>query len=315
MFPNLTNNHVVATLVERDFLIGSAVLFNSLWANGFRGRFIVGFRDTEGMPSRLRESMMNANVDSCSIEWHKISTPTHFTNYKSIFLRDLLAGDAAIEKVTYLDPDVVSTCPWSWMDSWCENGPTMCADVNWWMPGNHPIRWTWKPFIADAGFGNAKNIDLYLNGGFVSVHRRDACFLGRWQAFTEVALRSQASIPTSGEIGAWRFGGREKPFHTPDQDALNMAAMSWEEGICLFGPDAMGFAPGISLFPHGLGAAKPWRRKYFSDALRGRPPRLVDKEFWKHADFPLRAFSGLEIAVKRLAIVLAAAIGRFYRRS
>lgn len=312
---NSINSHVVATLVERDFLIGSVVLFNSLWANGFRGRFIVGFRGLEGMPQQLRETVTNSRVEGCSIKLLKLSTPIHFTNYKSTFLSDLLEGDGSIEKVTYLDPDVVSTCPWSWMDSWCENGPTMCADVNWWMPGNHPTRWTWKRFIGEAGFGSAKSIDLYLNGGFVSVHRRDASFLRRWQVFTDIALRSQASIPTSGEIGAWRFGGREKPFHTPDQDALNMAAMSWEEGISLFGPDAMGFAPGIRLVPHALGAGKPWRRSYLSDALRGRSPRYVDRVFWSNALKPLPIAASRRVLVKRLSLSLASGLGRVYRRS
>jgi hypothetical protein len=315
MLPNPTNSHVVVTLVERDFLIGNAALFNSVWANGFRGRFIVGFRGWQGMPPLLRESMTNTKVEGCSIEWHKISTSTHFTNYKSIFLSDLLAGDEAIEKVTYLDPDVVSACPWSWMNSWCDNGPTMCADVNWWMPSKHPTRWAWKHVIRDEGFSSQRDLDLYINGGFLSLHRRDASFLQHWQVFTDVALRSEASFPTTGDIGAWRSGGREKRFHTPDQDALNMAAMTWENEISLFGPDAMGFCPGILLLPHALGASKPWRRRYLSEALRGRPPRVVDKVFWANALSPIPVTSAAVVRGKQMAISLAAVLGRFYRRS
>ena len=306
--------HYVVTLVEKDFLYGSAVLYNSLVRNGFDGTFLIGLRDTEKLPAKLYQSLREYGKSSGGIEILELDTKEHFTNYKAQFMRQIFAARPAVSKMTYLDPDIVCACPWQWMDTWCEHGPTMCADVNWWMPGEHPTRWVWKRFMRDAGFHSIRSMDYYLNGGFLSLPRSCESFLRCWQLFTDIALRSQGGVPTTGDIGTWRKGGRENMFFTPDQDALNMAAMSWEGEMSIFGPDAMGFAPGIRLVPHALGAAKPWRRKYLGDALRGCPPRLVDKVFWADALSPIPVANPASVRRKQMAISLASAFGRVYRR-
>jgi len=44
--------HIVVTLVERDFIYGACALLNSLTNNGFDGKFVIGYRDHEGMPAK-----------------------------------------------------------------------------------------------------------------------------------------------------------------------------------------------------------------------------------------------------------------------
>jgi len=306
--------HLIITLVERDFLVGAAVLYNSLVRNGFDDLFVVGVRDVAKLPVDLYRRFDRYARDTKSVELVKVETDEHFTNYKPHFIQDVFAARPAVSKITYIDPDIVCACPWRWMDCWCENGPAMCGDVNWWMPSDHPTRWEWKKYLAKEGLTTRKHLDLYFNGGLVSLLRRDEGFLKRWKAFTQIAVTAQGGIPTTGDIGAWRQGGRESTFHTPDQDALNIAAMSWEGGISTFGPDAMGFAPGVILLPHAVGPGKPWQRNYLTDALRGRTPRLVDRAFWSNALGPVSVASLASVRAKKLAIALGAALGRVYRR-
>jgi hypothetical protein len=107
---------------------------------------------------------------------------------------------------------------------------------------------------------------------------------------------------------------RSNPFLTPDQDALNMAAMSWNGCLSTFGPDAMGFAPGQLIAPHAVGPNKPWRRRFLMESVSGKPPRLVDKIFWQHAGHPIAICSRATLVIQRLKLAIAAFLGRFYRR-
>ncbi len=306
--------HTIITLVERDFLCGAAVLYNSLSRNGCDASFVIGYRDVTREAGGLYERFSKYAEDTGRVELHELDTNEHLTNYKPHFMHDAFVERPAASKITYLDPDIVCACPWRWMDSWCENGPTMCGDVNWWMPSNHPTRWGWKKCLAKKGLTTGKTLNMYFNGGLLSLLRRDALFLRRWIAFADMAVSAHGGIPSTGDIGAWRQGGRESIFHTPDQDALNMAAMSWEGEMATFGPDAMGFASGVVLLPHAVGPNKPWRRNYLLDALRGRSPRLVDRAFWDNALGPVPITSPAGVKSKQLTISLASALGRVYRR-
>jgi hypothetical protein len=104
-------------------------------------------------------------------------------------------------------------------------------------------------------------------------------------------------------------------FDSSDQDSLNATLEAYSGVVSILGQEAMGLKLGHALLPHAIGSRKPWKCSYVLSSLGGRPPRSVDKQFWKYAGCPIRAFSGREIAVKRLTIILATAIGRFYRRA
>jgi hypothetical protein len=305
--------HGVVTLVEKDFLYGAAVLYNSLIKNGFKGIFFIGFRNHKSMPQDLLWCMKKIPTSFPRIEWIELNTDWHFTNYKPRFMLDLFKQYPQLTKITYFDPDIVfSGCPWNWLANWCAHGPVICADVNWHLPRNHPTRYEWEALGNKEGYIKSRDLDYYFNGGFLAIHRKDYQFLVIWKNFIKISLELQKNLPATGEIDSWRIGGRENLFHTPDQDSLNIAAMVWPDPIASLGPDAMGFVAGISLLPHAIGPNKPWRRNFLLDALKASPPRLVDKVFWSYTLNPITVFPRFRTFINNILISLSSFICRFY---
>ena len=81
------------------------------------------------------------------------------------------------------------------------------------------------------------------------------------------------------------------------------------------GPEAMDFVPGGNVLSHAVGAAKPWQGRHLRQALRGKPPTLACQWYWRFADAPLKPFSGVLLARRRLTLWVAAALGRVYART
>jgi hypothetical protein len=301
--------HIVVTLVERDFIYGACTLFNSLTNSGFEGTFVIGYRDREGMPTKALEALSKGAKGK--VEWRQQETPMHFGNYKPWFMQSVLDQYPQAGKVTYMDPDIVCLAPFDWIDSWSDGGPAVCADVNWMMPADHPTRHAW---LEISGCHPKRQLNEYFNSGFLSVRREDAGFLQLWSGLIKRVGANDNPLEGKGDIAAWRKGGRWMPFLSPNQDTLNLALMVWEGQVTTFGPDAMGFNA-TGFLPHALGSDKPWRKKYFRNALAGRPPTQADKAFWRYTSFPTRPFSKSRIFFTRLAISISVAVGRFYRRS
>jgi hypothetical protein len=298
--------HFVVTLLEKDFLHGAVVLYNSLKRNEFNGFFVIGYRERDALPA---SACIAFDQHSENVVWTELDTPLHFTNFKPQFMQQVLESYPECTTITYLDPDVVMNCPFHWIASWADGGPAVCGDVNWRMPSNHPTRRLW---LARTGLKLHHQLDLYFNGGFVSVKRNDLAFLNLWK---DIMIRWGAAdtrLDTQGDISQWRNeGGRWLPFMAVDQDALNIAAMCWEGSITTLGPEVMGFA-GFGELPHAVGNGKPWKRSYLLHALQGKPPRYVDKVFWRYADRPLGLYSAPRRLWIRFSLVLASLIGRFY---
>lgn len=307
--------HAVVTLVERDFLFGAAVLYNSLVRHGFDQQFIIGHRKTTGMPRAILDAMTSGAGLACPVEFVEIETDHHFANFKPKFMSRVLESRPEIERITYIDPDIVVGCPWSWMQTWCQNGPVAFGDINWRMPENHPLRYQWRDILTSGGLSQKQALSVYYNSGFSSVERKDSDFLALWSAILDQAKSLRARLVAEGDIGSWKDGGRDNPLQIPDQDTFNMALTAWERELVTFGPDAMGFASGHTILPHAVGAGKPWRKNYLIEALRGRPPRFVDKRFWDNALGVIPIASNASVQSTRAAIYLASAVGRFYRRS
>lgn len=308
--------HGVVTLVEGDFLNGAAVLYNSLVANQFDGLFIVGNRDLRTLPESIVEAMVTLPADLPQIEFVSVETPWHFTNYKPAFIRKIFDAYPKLDAITYLDPDIVVCGPWPWLASWCRHGPAVAGDVNWRIGPNHPTRHEWKALLQSAHLEPHHCPETYINGGMVSVLRDDLPFIALWQRLIEEFGAADNPLDGAGDITAWRQGGRWNPMHTPDQDALNLATMAWAGTLCVVGPDAMGFAlGGPPLLAHAVGPDKPWQRRHLREALRGKPPRLVDKAYMEHAVSPIALHSKASHRQRTAALKAAALIGRFYRRS
>ncbi len=295
------------------------MLFNSLLAHGFEGVFVAGCRSLEDVPAGQRaaiEAFRNRDAQNCSARWDWccLETSWHFTNYKPRFMQEVLEAYPECSSIVYLDPDIVVCAPWQWIEAATVYGPVVAADTNWWLPAGHPIRHEWKQLIEQSGRGCEQSFDLYFNGGLLGIQRRDRAFLELWHHIIEEFGASTNPLDAKGDIGAWRRGGRWNAMHTPDQDALNIAAMAWHQPLSTFGPDLMGFSGGWIGLPHAIGSAKPLRRHYLREALAGRPPRRADKEYWDCANSPIAVYSDLRIKTKKYTIALASLVGRVYSR-
>ncbi len=307
--------HIAITLVERDFLCGAAALYNSLVAQGFTGRYIIGYRGDSDVPSDLLQRMRSLPADLPSIEWVELDTPWHFTNYKARFIADIFTAFPEAKSVTYLDPDIVVTCLWAWIQSWSDHGPALCGDVNWWMPPDHPTRHEWERLLKSKGFEVHQQLHAYFNGGFVSIRRSHLEFVERWHSLIESCSKGSEIIGAKGEIHQLSRGGRSRPIQTLDQDSLNLTAMTWEGKLTTLGPDAMGFFDGGWIFlPHALGPGKPWQKSYLLSALKGERLRRVDHAYWFHASDPIKLKPRSRLRLKRLEMKAAAFVGRFYSR-
>ena len=309
-------NITLCTLFEGNYHFGVAALTNSLAAAAYSGEVWVGYRGAlpdwiaasrcfERGTGRMR---VTPTLTLCLVE---LATPLHFTYYKPTFIGEVLERHApAATVVAYIDPDIVVKCDWSAMTGWfTEDGISLVEDVNGSMPARHPKRLQWERFFAKHGETPRRALERYYNGGFVAVSRAHAAFLGTWRSLCELVV---AYNDGARQIKA---GGPAALFHSTDQDALNFALSLCEAPLNTAGPEAMDFAPGGYYLSHAVGAIKPWHGGHIRRALGGRPPSAASKSYWRYANGPVKAYSGALLAWNRLALKVAAAVGRIYRRA
>lgn len=304
---------VVLTIAENDYLFGAGALYNSLVASGFSGEFVVFCRRTDDMCQRVLRQLQTAREPRVS--FRIIDTPRHLAMQKAAFMSDCFSAWPEAGCVTYFDPDIlVNEVHWSWVRTWCAHGVALAADINWDVPSRHPVRKEWARLLRSAGHAVRKPLDVYYNAGFVSLARTEARFCELWAQFVDRFGANDKPLELHGEIKDWPRKGRWETVELPDQDTLNMTAMAWEGHLSEFGPDLMGFAPGICHLPHALGTPKPWRGNIFRAAIAGRLPRTADKAFWDHAERPVALFPKSYRLFRRFSLSLAAAVGSFYQR-
>jgi hypothetical protein len=307
--------HAVVTLVEGDFLYGAAALYNSLVANHFDGVFIVGHRGRDTLPISVLTQMESLPANLPEVKFVQVETSLHFTNYKPTFILRISEDFPELNAITYFDPDIVVSGPWSWLSRWNLHGPAVAGDVNWRVGPNHPTRHEWSAMLRSTNLEVRQCPETYINGGMVSVRLDDLAFIDLWKRLIREFGARDNPLDSSGDITTWRKGGRWNPMHTPDQDALNLTAMAWGETLSILGPDAMGFAAGgPQMISHAVGPDKPWKRAHFREVLLGRPPRYVDKAYLNNALSPILLQSSALYQWRLLKVGLAAFIGRFYRR-
>ena len=310
-----TCSSAVCTLFEGNYHYGLVALVNSLYNNGFRGVVYAGFRGelppwAKPVSERGEVSVFRV-VDGLEIHFLRLYTTTHLTNFKPDFMLDVWDTHCPeSEQLFYFDPDIVIKCRWEFFEEWAEKGIALCEDVNSPVPETHPLRKGWQELIARHGMDLHFPTDLYLNGGFVGVDRRNRGFLDAWVKVLEVAEK---------EIGGLERGLFDKPdrttsFAVPDQDALNIAVGIARAPLNLVGKDGMDFIPGGYIMSHAIGAPKPWNKKYIRRALGGSAPIMAEKEYWKNVETPLCLYSTPSLYWHHFRVRLASAIGRFIRR-
>jgi hypothetical protein len=308
-------NIAVCTLFEGDYHLGAAALINSLHAAGFTGRVVAGFRGTA--PTWMGGLLQREFPGGIEVQLVPLDTPYHLTNYKPDFMLDRFRAGA--ESLWYLDPDIVVAARWPFFTDWIEAGIALCEDVNSPLSANHPRRVGWRRHFAPHGFTLRFREPYYVNGGCVGLTARHTDFLETWRGLQLAMADAIGGLNQSKLSGGTSERMRDPHFcfNASDQDALNAAIEASPDGtpFSILGAEAMGFRPGAAVLPHALGAPKPWRKLYLSEAFRGFPPTTADKAFWLNVVGPIQAFQPAIVARRRRVIRLAALIGRFYRRT
>jgi hypothetical protein len=304
---------VVCTLFENEHHKGVAAMINSLCLSGFTGRVVIGYRgalpswalaSTEPAGSR-RLGRITREVE---LELVPVQTERHLTLFKPQFMLEVAALQPSIARIAYIDPDVVIKSSWQFLEHWLS--PTaicLIEDAQPNIPSGHPLRAMWAEEFTDLGLDAVCPPSRYYNAGFVMCPTQENLFLRRWRDACEVVARRY-------DGGTLKRGGPTEVFHSMDQDALNYVLGTHRFPISGLGPEAMDFAPGGYLLSHAVGTPKPWDGRHLAAALRGVPPSLATKAYFRYVDGPVHAVSRFTIRRQRLTLKCAALIGRFYRR-
>jgi hypothetical protein len=305
----------ICTLFEGDYHFGVAALANSLAVNGFKGRIWVGHRGafpSWAVDTHAREGYTQTNISpDIQIRFIALESAWLLAHAKPQFMLDLFERHSEIAALMYFDPDIVVKCEWEFFEHWASCGVALCADLNASMPQSHPLRFYWRAWAAQQGIPVERNFDTYFNSGFLSVSRDQTEILTRWHLAIEKMGAGGVDLRRFG----YGSGKRTNPFHQTDQDALNIAAMTTTVPLSFMGPEGMDFVPGGYTMSHAAGVTKPWRKAFLKEALGGRPPNKADRGYLDNALYPIALYSHGAVRLKKIELALAAAIGRFIRRS
>jgi hypothetical protein len=321
-------NSAVCTVFEGDYHYGVAALCNSLYKYGFRGTVYVGYRGElpkwilKGKKEPIdnwKEVIIVNPADGMKIAFLKLSTNYSLTNYKPDFMQELWAGPAKdVDGLFYFDPDILINDFWFCFEQWISCGVALCEDVNSPLQEFHPRRVGWRNYFSKSNIELLFKNQIYVNGGFVGLIKKDISFLKIW-------------IKLQEEMGS-AIGGLDKSifskqtynstilkqkgfqiFDKSDQDALNAAIEVYDGNVSYIGKEGMGFIYGQITMYHALGDNKPWRINYLLSAIKGRPPRDLDVAYLQNINYPILAHSKFEIQRKMISIKVAKLIGRFYK--
>jgi hypothetical protein len=302
----------LCTLFEAHYHYGVAALINSLVAAGYEGTVWVGHRGPlppwilshPGFDKERARLPVTPTLELRAIE---LNPPLSLNYYKPAFMREILeTHDPEADAVTYLDPDIVVKCDWAAMQSWLSgDGIALVEDAAWDMPANHPKREQWQQYFAAHGETPQRKLERYYNAGLVCVHRNQIVFLQTWQR-----INVRVAVESGSSMRQRKSGGPDSLFHSTDEDALNFTLSLCNTPLNTAGPEAMDFVPGGNRLSHAVGAAKPWQGRHFRHALRGQPPSVASHWYYRFAVGPLKPFSVLMLARRRLSMSLATALGQ-----
>lgn len=303
----------ICTLFEKHYHYGVGGLVNSLYAHGYRGTVWAGYRGELpfwAAPLRVENEVSIYDVaEDLQIRFVLLETSHHFTNYKPDFMLDLWEHYCPdVEKLYYLDPDIVLKSEWRFFEEWSDYGVALCEDVNSPMHHSHPVRTMWKNFYAPKGIALDHPVDLYVNGGFVGVDKKAIGFLTLWKQLQDLMAEA-----IGGLENAFIPSNRSYLFHKTDQDALNMSIMGTDLPVSIMGQEAMDIKYGGFTMSHALGSPKPWKKQFASAALRGNRPSLADRAYWQHVESPIPLFDKKALIGKQIDLKVGAFIGKLIR--
>ncbi|MCB4798998.1 hypothetical protein [Neotamlana laminarinivorans] len=303
---------------------------NSLYHSGFRGAMYVGYRGDlpdwvnagERVSIQGYDNVMKVkNIkEEMTLYFIPLSTSYSLTNYKPNFMLDLLNGPAKeLDYMFYFDPDIVVKQPWACFEEWANCGIAVSEDVNSPLEELHPRRVGWRTYFKEYNMSLKCKSNIYVNGGFIGVNKSNLEFLKLWKNIQDYMANAIGGLENS--IFSNQTYKTTIPvkkgfqiFDKSDQDALNAAIECYKDHVSYIGLEGMGFKEGYNLMIHALGSPKPWKTNLLSRAIQGHQPRLTDVSYWRVNNTPFSAHSNLEIKRKKLSILVAKIIGRFYSK-
>lgn len=308
----------VCTLFEGDYHFGVGVLTNSLYRHGFRGVVWAGYRGA--LPpwvSSLKagQGYQEFSVaEGCVIRFVQLSTEKFLSNYKPDFMLELWESYCPeAENLFYFDPDIVNKCSWSYYERWVNRGITLCGEVNYWMPANHPHRLAWREFAENNGHVCQRELDYYFNSGFIGIKQNNKTVILLWQKLLE-------TCEMAGYISLKDFHFTDftpvYPYFTGDQCVFNLALMLTSYPLSPIGPEGMDFCRQGTIMSHAVGPSpKPWRKQTIISALNGMPPTITEKLFWQNTQAPIQVYTQTKNLLKSFELRCGTAIGRFIHRA
>jgi hypothetical protein len=277
---------IACTLFEGRHGLGVGALLNSLIAVGFSGLFVAGYRGALPVWTRTLPQRGTSKFEVSGIEVYFVSVDTdrHLTNYKPVFIRHVLEDVrlADSDVIAYFDPDIVVRGNWKFFEQWCGYGIALCEDLYSPMHVTHPKRQIWRELFPDL-YGTARELDAYINGGFIALKAGDRDVLDLWE---DIIVRG---FDPSRWYTSHERDPRD-PFSAFDQDALNIAISATAHPVSIVGPEQMDFRPGGYLMSHAVGPDKPWNGGFCRRVVLRKGLRLADRLFMKAISHPIRIF-------------------------
>jgi hypothetical protein len=300
----------ICTLFEGDYHFGVAAFVNSIVRSGFKGEIFAGYRGELPTWACAHKTARDSTIlvdAGVTLTFLKVQTTWHLTNYKPIFMQQIIAQRTAHPGVLfYFDPDITVRAPWSFFVEWAQNGIAVCEDVNSPMPASHPRRLKWRKLFPDLEFDD-RIAPCYVNGGFVGLAYEWRRFLDLW---AEIISRAGEYTGGPDKWYALKPPRPEQPFSAFDQDALNVALMTSSMPFSIIGQDGMDFGPIGYLMSHAIGPRKPWHGGFALNALKGVRPSIADRQYMHNIDGPLLALSLAQRALSRGDLAIGKLLGR-----
>lgn len=303
-------NLVACTLYSGHYHLGVGALANSLYRSGYRGTLWVGWLGA--LPPWCIDRSEFEAAPGFVVRFVPLSDRSTVAHEKPALMLRVLELDPGADAVIFFDADVVIRGKWSFFELWIESGAALVIDYIYpVVPPNHPWRRQWRALAESVGLRESQRLDFYFGSAVLGFGRAHAEIAEMWRTLLDEYRARHSERPKD----ALKHGDRADAFYSLDQDLLNAAAMVSRVPLAPIGPEALDFAPGGYLMSHPLHDEKPWRCSFIWRALRGYPPSAADKAYWQYADRPIKLFSKITLRTRWLQLMLAAAIGRFYRRT
>lgn len=318
----------ICTLFEGHYHYGVASLSNSLYNYGFRGVIYVGYRGElpdwviKGKKEPIgkwKEAIVLAPNEGMKLVFLALNSTYSLTNYKPDFMLELWSDVAKnAEGLFYFDPDIIINDSWSCFEQWIHCGVALCEDVNSPLQEFHPRRQGWKSYYKKYNINLEFKNQIYVNGGFVGLLKKDISFLKLWIQLQEAMAKAIGGLENSifsnqnYNSTILKIEGFQI-FDKSDQDALNATIEVYVGNISYLGKEGMGFEFGNVTMYHALGSPKPWMANHLSRAFNGKRPRKEDDAYWRNCMSPILAHSKGKIRKKLMTIKIGKFLGRFYK--